>query len=76
MRKHIQRNIEIYVIIGLIMLVFALSIGLAVGNEYLNANSMRKLGYEVKVVNLDCYAKYKERWLTCKTVATNQLELK
>lgn len=75
MRDHFEIYGVLYVIVGLIISFILLVFGLAVWGEYLQANAMRELGYETKVVNLDCYAKYQDRWLACKAVANNQVQI-
>lgn len=38
-------------------------------------NTMQKLGYEVKQVNMDCFAKQNNRWVLCDSAAKNQVQV-
>ena len=62
-----------------IFILFVSFIGIVIflflGANALDANSMTKLGYETRLVNGVCYAKYKDRWLECNSVAKNQIEV-
>jgi hypothetical protein len=38
-------------------------------------NSMESLGYEAKVINVECFAKFNGRWISCDAVTKNQIEI-
>lgn len=55
------------IVLAIVLLILAVFPLVWITNV-MKANSLNALGYEAKVVNFNCYAKYKERWLTCSAV--------
>ena len=44
-------------------------------NNCVNENTMNKLGYESKMVNMDCFAKHDGRWILCESVIKNNFDV-
>ena len=71
------------IVVGLFFGAVALFLGailiMAMGLNYLGAsydvNKMTKIGYEAKIVNVDCVAKYNGRWVDCGALLGNQVEV-
>lgn len=62
-------------ICAVLLIFFAVTVGVVYGLSYITRNSLEQLGYEAKMVNLDCYAKYEGRWLLCESIVKNQHEV-
>ncbi len=60
-----------YIILAFIGFVFLM---VFIGNLW-EANTMEKIGYQTKLVNLTCFAKQNDRWVLCDAVAKNQVQL-
>jgi hypothetical protein len=74
-RRHFKRHEPWYLMIAAIWGFFMSIFAICTMDIYLRADSMRQLGYEAKVINLDCYAKYKGRWFRCTSVIDNQVQV-
>lgn len=57
-------------VFGLVVL-FSAIVAIDGGLEYVQHNTMQKLGYEAKYVNFSCYAKQQDKWLDCSEVTKN-----
>ncbi len=55
--------------------IIALCVGLSYGQALYEVSTMTKAGYEAKMINMDCVAKYQGRWLSCSAVAKNQIQI-
>lgn len=63
-------------VIVTVMTAFAfLAYGVSILDAKAATNAMREAGYESKRVGVYCFAKYNGRWLSCKAVYENQVEV-
>jgi len=76
-QNHLDHFMELYVLLACIIGFFFCLALVGIAIQYTDASSLRQLGYEAKVINLQCYAKTKtgQRWLTCGALTKNQLEV-
>lgn len=65
----------VVLIAGVFSFVILLGFSVGVGLEYWRYKNLQALGYEVKYINLNCYAKYHKRWIVCEVVERNQMQL-
>lgn len=62
-------------IITIIVGSFSLTIGIVLLSNLVLKNSINTLGYETRLINLTCYAKYDNRWVLCDVVQRNQFDI-
>lgn len=62
--------------IALCAVFISLFVLMYITSEYLRASTLKEMGYEAKVINLNCYAKYHGKWTECVDVLYNETRLK